>query len=127
MCMKREKPVVGQTLYSLNVGNAARGRPQKLTPVEVVSVGRKYFTVHTIGMPDWHTVKYSLEDWSEVSIYIPYTRLYVSEKEYEDDKLHDEMSSMIMRAFDRQYTMKTYSLEDLAAICSILKKYEAKS
>jgi hypothetical protein len=127
MNKKRENPVVGQILYSLNVGSAARNCPQMLGPVRVISVGRKYFTVLKDGCSDWCKTKYYLEDWREVSDYTPDTRLYVSEKEYDDDKLHNEMASMIMQAFNRQCNMNTYSLEDLAAICSILKKYEVKS
>lgn len=53
---KQEKPKVGQRFYSLNVSNVTRNRKQKLTPVTVIKVGRKYFTcrhdVHGIGYKD---------------------------------------------------------------------------
>ena len=50
----KTKPVVGQVLYSLNVGNAARNCGQVLTPVTVVSVGRKYFKVKKdVNAPKW--------------------------------------------------------------------------
>lgn len=61
--MKR-KPIVGETLFSLNVGNDARhGVPQILTPMVVKSVGKKYFK---LSRPEsnW-TVEFYLEDWSQ--------------------------------------------------------------
>lgn len=41
--MNREKPKVGDVLYSLSIGNASRFTEQKLTQVKVTKVGRKYF------------------------------------------------------------------------------------
>lgn len=45
--MSKPTPQVGQTLYSLNIGNAARNCEQKLKPVIVRKVGRKYFECST--------------------------------------------------------------------------------
>lgn len=43
--MKR-KPQIGETLYGLNIGNASRrGVEQKLTPMVVTAVGRKFFNL----------------------------------------------------------------------------------
>ncbi len=56
------KPAVGQVLYSLNVGNAARGRERVLTPVVVIKVGRKYFTCRPEGKDSWADVQYHLSD-----------------------------------------------------------------
>ena len=50
--MNKEKPKVGQIIFSLNVGNAYRsswGHSQKLTEYEVSRVGRKYFYIVETG------------------------------------------------------------------------------
>jgi hypothetical protein len=75
-------PVVGQKLYSLNVGNAARNREQVLTEVEVISVGRKYFKVKK----DWQTIEYHLESWREKTVYSPTSVLYEKREIYEKEK-----------------------------------------
>lgn len=59
----KSKPKVGQTLYSLNIGNACRNCEQKLTPVKVVKVGSKYFECLEDG---YHRpTVYHLDGWYE--------------------------------------------------------------
>ncbi len=60
------KPTVGETLYSLNIGNATRGKVQKLTPVKVLKVGRKYFTTGVECGPEW---KKELKEYLETLTY----------------------------------------------------------
>ena len=90
--MKRRKPVVGETLYSLNVGNAAwHGIKQELTPVVVVSVGHKYFKASERRMIN-RPITYHLEDWVEAGDYEPDSRLYESPQAWEDEK---EMTAIL--------------------------------
>jgi hypothetical protein len=78
--MKR-KPVVGEIIYALNVGNNARYNKQVLRPVTVTKVGRKFFTCEGIG-------EFALEDWSEKSNYTAAWELYESEQDYADHLEH---------------------------------------
>src|ERR1017187_3968452 len=94
----RPKPVVGQTLYSLNVGNAARNRPQALTTVVVTSVGRKFFTTQVEGRK-YSETKYRLDNWSEVTHYIPDTHLYLCEQDWIDEKERGALMSFCEEAF----------------------------
>ena len=93
--MKR-KPTIGETLYSLNVGNAARNTPQVLTPLKVTKVGRRYFTLSE----GWRDVQFHLSDWVEKSDYTPSHRIYETEQSYKDEKEEREISNRIYRAFE---------------------------
>lgn len=75
----KKKPILGQILYSLNVGNAARRAPQHLTEVTVTLVGRKYFVCGT----GWQQVTYHLDDWRQKTIYSAESVLYETREEYE--------------------------------------------
>lgn len=104
------KPEVGQTLYSLNVGNTARGREQKLTEVVVLKVGRKYFTCAEKGREEWtylHTT-YHLSNWREKSNYAASSQLYSSPDKWEEEKEAKELYSKISNAF--KYGINTSNL-----------------
>lgn len=109
------KPIVGETLYSLNVGNAARDSEQVLTPVKVKSVGRRYFTV--IGKYGWEK-KYYLDTWGEVSDYRADSCLYETEKEWKDEKEATDLHRKIKEHFVYK---KRLSLEQLRAINKIME------
>jgi hypothetical protein len=109
------KPIVGETLFSLNVGNSARDCNQVLTPVTVKSVGRKYFTV--IGKYGWE-IKYHLDTWGEVSDYRADSRLYETEKEWKDEKEATDLHRKIKEHFVYK---KRLSLEQLRAINKIME------
>jgi len=115
------KPKVGQVLYSLNVGNAARGREQKLTPVVVKSVGRKYFVCGEEGCPKWMCTTYYLDTWTELSDYSPDSCLYESEKDYEDYKEINRLFNLIKRKYFDTFGPTSLSLEQLQKIEAILQ------
>ena len=106
------KPEVGETLFSLNIGNAARNREQVLTPVVVAKVGRKYFTAGE-GLNE---AKYRLSDWRQVTDYSPNSFLYESEREFEDEKECSDLAGAISEAF--KYGRRTQGLS-LAALRKI--------
>ena len=96
--MKRRKPVVGETLYSLNVGTAAwHGIKQELTPVVVVSVGRKYFKAAERRMINRPTT-YHLDRWGQKTDYAPDSLLYESTQEWEDEK---EVNAIVRKVEER--------------------------
>ena len=85
--MEIKKPEVGQKLYSLNVGNAARSCEQKLTPVIVTKVGRKYFSVkREDDNRGWTEIQFHLDGWHEKSEYMASSSLYLHPQEWEDQK-----------------------------------------
>lgn len=113
----KDKPKIGQILFSLNVGNAARrGEPQSLTPVTVVSVGRKYFECKEDGYN--FTRKYHLENWRHASESSPTSKLYLTEEEWENEKLQSELSYKIYSSFE--YGRSKFTLEQLKQVDSIL-------
>tara|TARA_R110000772_G_scaffold162415_3_gene273637 strand:- start:490 stop:858 length:369 start_codon:yes stop_codon:yes gene_type:complete len=78
----KNKPTVGQIIFSLNVGNAARGCEQVLTAIKVTKVGRKYFTAGE----GWRANQFHLSDWRENTDYTASEKLYESELEWSDEK-----------------------------------------
>lgn len=113
----KEKPRVGQILYSLNVGNAARFGEQKLRPVEVTKVGRKYFTC---GSGIWGT-QYYIDGWAQKTEYSANTRLYATEAEWEKEKEKNNLSGKMREFFNRDGERKL-SLEQLRAIDEVIEK-----
>ena len=118
------KPVKGETLYSLNVGNAARHREQKLTPVTVTKVGRKYFTCAKEG---WnHGTIYHIDTWYEKTECSASSCLYESVDEYnngiEKNKLYDEVKGY----FSGYGRNNKISLEQLRKIIEIVRQYDEK-
>lgn len=125
----RPTPKVGDTLYSLNVGNAARRSPQVLTPVQVVKVGRKYFECRR---PEWvnapHMVTvYHLDDWREKTDYCRDSQLYTSPQEYEGSILAMEIRGELQRAFSSGMISQTIPLDKLREIQAIVRACAASS
>lgn len=116
-------PIVGQTLYSLNVGNAARHRKQELTPVVVESIGRKYFTVFRADRSHLKT-QYHLSDWREKTEYCIDSKLYTSEQEWKDEVEMSAICHKLWRNFEYGHNPRNLSLDDLRQINSILTKYD---
>jgi hypothetical protein len=115
------KPNVGDKIFSLNVGNAARNCGQVLKPVEVLKVGRKYFTA---GDPNWRhsNIQYHIHDWTEKTDYSPVSILYRVEQEYYDEKEAREIVKEISQVFKWNNCPDNISLEDLREIKRIINK-----
>lgn len=95
----KSKPIVGQRLFSLNIGNSTRYCKQVLTPVVVTKVGRKYFTCSPPESVSYFETKYHLDSWSEVTDYTPDSCLYETEQEWDDHKEKLALSEQISRYF----------------------------
>lgn len=122
----RPTPKVGDTLYSLNVGNAARHRPQVLTTVQVVKVGRKYFEC---SLPEYAThphmaTVYHLDDWREKTDYCLDSRLYASPQEYEDETCTGKIREEMRLIFSSEMSQQTIPLEKLREIQAIVRSCE---
>uniref|UniRef100_A0A6M3J5B1 Uncharacterized protein n=1 Tax=viral metagenome TaxID=1070528 RepID=A0A6M3J5B1_9ZZZZ len=122
MAIKHEKPEVGQILYSLNVGNAARRSEQNLTPVEVVKVGRKYFTCKPEGGSRYSETQYHLDDWTEKSDYSVNSVLFTSPQEWEDEKESIQICKKIWKAFEYGKNVEKLSISDLRLIENVLDR-----
>jgi hypothetical protein len=116
----RQPPEVGQTLYSLNVNDAARRTPQVLTPVTVTAVGRKYFTCN--GPTLFRDAKFQLEDWRQVVKYgSADAELYWSEQAYEDKKETDRIANELSEVFRYGANSRKISLNNLRLIKRIVE------
>ena len=85
--MNKHNIKVGQTVYSLNVGNAARRCEQVLTERTVTKVGRKYF-YYTEYSCD---VKISFEYMDDSGKYSANTKVYLSPEDREEEKLANSL------------------------------------
>jgi Fe2+ transport system protein B len=115
------KPILGQIVFSLNVGNAARHCEQKLTPMKVTSVGNKYFKLRLLDDDSgWSECQYRNEDWSQKTERSADSCLYESEQDYLDEKEIYAICKKISDSFVYGRNLKGVSLEDLRLINKIL-------
>lgn len=117
--MKR-KPIIGEILYDLNIGNAAgRRRAQILTPVEVKSVGRKYFTCTPIEGRYHPETTYKIEDWQQKTEYCKDHKLYETTQEWDNEKEVGQIHAALRKEFNH-YGQCRLPLETLRAIKSLV-------
>lgn len=117
--MKR-KPILGETLYDLNIGNAARKpRVQELTPVTVITVGRKYFTCAPSEGKYKPEMTYKIENWEQKTENCRDHKLYETAQEWEDEREAAEIHAELRAEFN-QYGKCAVPLETLRAIKSLL-------
>lgn len=114
--MKR-KPQIGETLYSLNIGNAARYNESKLTSMTVSSVGKKYFT-----LVDSHhrETQFYIDTWRQKTIYCEDHRLYESEQEWLDEEEERVICQKISNSFEYGRNVEKLSLADLRKINDVI-------
>lgn len=117
----RNKPKVGQILYSLNIGNAAKNHEQKLTKVEVTKVGRKYFTCKLDKTSYWET-KYYIDTWHERTDYIADSCLYETPQEWKDESEAKKICQRIFHAFEYGHNKQGITLSDLRKIEEIIEE-----
>ena len=116
----KPKLKLGQILYSLNVGNSAIGREQKLTPCEVTKIGRKYFEI--TFKDHWRGIVFHIDTWSEKTEYSSYYCLYVNPQEWEDEKESERIYTELLKHFTGYSNHGKISLEKLKQIEAILKE-----
>lgn len=115
--MKR-KPIVGETLYSLNVGNAtSRYQPQKLTPMVVSTVGKKYFVLKS---PHGKETQFHIDTWKQKTEYSVDHKLYEKEQEWLDETEKRDICRIIGDSFQNGNNNKNLSLEWLRILRDII-------
>ena len=118
-----EKLKVGDKLYKLNVGNMARYQKQKLTPVFVKKVGRKYFTVGEKDGSRYSDIQFYIDDWYEKTNYFANWILYKSKQDYYNEIEASKICRNIDGAFKYGKNCLNISLEDLRVVENIINKY----
>ena len=118
-----EKPEVGQELYSVSVGNAARYGGSEITKVVVTKVGRKYF--YCEGVDNYlHEQRYYIDTWEEENGgFSKNSVLYKRAKDWEDEKQADNIFSK-MRSVFTVYGPCKIPLPALIEIEKILDNYK---
>ena len=114
------KPEVGQIIYSLNVGNAARDREQKLTNMVVSKVGRKYFSCHLEGFT--RETQFHLDSWREKSEYSACYKLYSNPEEWEAEKERGNFIKLIKGCFSQYGNTTDLSSDKLKRIVNIINE-----
>ena len=114
---EKRKPKLGEILYSLNIGDDVRNRKQELTPVEVIKVGKKYFSCSERGLP---FIKYHIDTWRQKTEFSENSRLYENPKEWEDEKESNRIKLRILDIFSRPISVRGISLGSLKKIEEII-------
>lgn len=123
---QKPKPYKGQIVYSLNVGDGARGRKSELVPVIVTKVGHKYFTTGKVNIDGQYRseTSYHLDDWREVTnCGCAWTKLYLDKKEYEDERLTCDIRDRISRFSDHIRRGCLIPLDVLKQIDALIAPY----
>lgn len=116
------KPTVGETLYSLNIGNAARNREQVLTPVQVKKVGRKYFWCGD-NNNEYMWKKYHIDGWEQENRgYIADSFLYESHEQYANEQEEANICKRIYEAFSYGKNVKKLTIEELRYIDKMISR-----
>ena len=118
------KPEVGQIIYSLNVGNAARYTKSVLTPMVVKKVGRKYFIIGEEGRASNMDTQFYIETWKQNTEYSASQILYKSEQDYEDEKESKEIIENITGFFGIYGCRNKISLAALKTIKGIIDEFK---
>lgn len=114
-----KKLSIGDIVYSLNVGNAARHIEQKLTKCEVVKVGNKYFEISPTDS-DWKwKEKFHIDGWNQVTECSASHSLYETEQEWIDEKEKNNLITKI-RAVFANYGNPKITLDAARKIVEIL-------
>lgn len=120
-----KKPFVGQQLFKLPVGNSAsKHKEQKLIPVVVSKVGRKFFTVET---QDRYRLKteFRLEDWHENTDYCANCVIYESEQDRADEVEARTTCRTLYTLFEYGRNAKRFKLSKLREIAALAETLEA--
>lgn len=114
--MKKKTVAVGQTVYSLPIGNAARRGEQVLTPRVVTKVGRKYFYYERYS----YQVKISLDDFCDYAgEYTSTVKVYLSEQEWVDEGVATKLLEEVRRKVGMRCT-ENLTIGQLNTILDIL-------
>jgi len=115
------KLVVGQRVFSLNIGNSARHCEQVLTPTVVRKVGRKFFHCSTEDWPEGMTRFFLSTMHEDANGYCSNQRIYINAQEWTDQKERADICGRIYKAFEYGRNSAGLSLEQLRSIDALLR------
>ena len=124
-----QMPKVGDRMFDKAIGNAARGlKEPEITEVEVVKVGRKYFScteLAYVGKPHsrYHETVYYIDRdvYREKTDYSPNHALYPSRQAIEDELEAGKLWNDLRDVFGG-YGRPSLSLQALREISEIVKR-----
>lgn len=122
----KRKPTVGEKLWMVTTGNAARRCGPEGFSVTVMSVGRKYFTVSSddyVKSPHMHST-FIIHTWREKTMFSPNHALYESEEEWQETVEAETIRNYIYNVF--QYgggKSKLIPIQDLRQIKGIIDSH----
>lgn len=91
---------VGQVVYSMPVGNAARGRTVSLSPVVVRKIGRKWVQCSSEANPAYLTSYDIQRGYDDPKGFSSHSRIVLDAQQWEDEKEAARLVGEIRRAFD---------------------------
>ena len=114
-------PVVGQTVWSLNVGISARYRSKELTEMVVTKVGNKYFYAAIPEHKDiaHMQVKVHIDTWKQCTEYSPSHAFYEKPQDWYDEKEWSDGVKQI-RSVLSYANRERLSLDQVRGIVAIL-------
>jgi hypothetical protein len=116
------KPTIGQIIFGLNVGNAARHCEQKLTKMIVTSVGNKYFKARKIDdASGWTEDQFYNDGWKQKTDCSATIFLYESEQSYFDENEVRNICVKLSKFFGHGKNSKHVSLQNLRAILKLIE------
>jgi hypothetical protein len=115
----RDKPKVGDELFLVDVGNAARNGRGSQRKCVVSKVGRKYFDV-TYGDRCPSTVTFVIATRHQKTEYCANAALYDSEQHWADSVLADKLGRKIADSF-RYSCGSSFTLDQLRKVAEILE------
>lgn len=116
--MNLEKPVVGQELYVVDIGNRARGGGHQRQG-KVVKVGNKYFDVE-FGDNYKSSVKFHINTRGQKTEYCQDYALYESKQGYEQALIKEKLYRKIAECFSGYNARQDLTLNDVMQIAEIL-------
>lgn len=115
--MDKAKPSVGDRVYLVNSGINVRSTPREPRYVDVVKVGRKYFTIISTG---YNGIQFTIDGWHENTEYSSSWVLYKDEQEYLDAIEIKKYAAAFRGAFSG-YRDTKFSLEQYRAAAEIFE------
>lgn len=107
---------VGQVIWTLNVGNAARRCGQELTERVITKVGRKYFYIEVFR----RKVKFEIETLEECSDYTSDYKVYINKQDYFNEIKKRELLTGIRGILTPQFGVSKVSLDTVISVAKIL-------
>lgn len=111
---------VGDRVFKLNIGNDYKYVPEELTEVEVLKIGRKYFTVVNVCSKYKHQYVFCLDTFLEKTDYSPKYKIYETPQKLKDEKEERKLCNYFFTCFDYGYNRKKLPLESLRKIAFLI-------